>query len=52
MKSSIKALLDLLKELIPETNSNRQAYNNMRLIPVPAKSGQDRKIPNPNNTNR
>ncbi len=52
MKSRIKELLDMLKELLPETNQDRQAYNNMRLIPVPAKSNQGQNMPNPYNTNR
>lgn len=50
MKSKIKSLLEMLKELIPETNQDRQTYNNMRLIPVPVKPRQQR--PNPYNTNR
>ncbi|MFI5124348.1 MAG: hypothetical protein ACHQDF_03420 [Chitinophagales bacterium] len=49
MKERIKELMDMLKELVPETN--RDSYNNMRLIPVPVKS-QDQKRPNPYNTNR
>lgn len=51
MKTKIKNLLEVLKELIPETGSGQQAYNNMRLIPVPVKVRDQRK-PNPYNPNR
>lgn len=50
MKSRIKNLLEMLKELIPEANPDRQRYNNMRLIPIPVKN--DQKRPNPYNPNR
>lgn len=50
MKSKIESLLEILKELIPETSQNRRRYSNMRLIPVPVKPRQKR--PNPYNTNR
>ena len=48
MKSKIKNLLELLRELIPENNQER--YNDMRLIPVPVRPRQER--PNPYNPNR
>jgi hypothetical protein len=51
MKSRIKALLEMLKELIPETNQESQGYNKMRLIPVPVKP-REQKRPNPFNTIR
>ncbi|MDP4130051.1 MAG: hypothetical protein Q8918_04030 [Bacteroidota bacterium] len=51
MKERIKELMDMLKELVPETNRDRNSYNNMRLIPIPVKS-QDQKRPNPYNTKR
>jgi hypothetical protein len=52
MKATIKNLLELLKELIPEKNPERQTYNNLRLIPIPSKSNQERRMPNPYNSNR
>lgn len=51
MKERIKELMEMLKELVPEMNPERQSYNNMRLIPVPVKN-QEQKRPNPYNTNR
>ena len=51
MKSTLKNLLEMLKELIPETNQNQQGYNNMRLIPIPVRP-REQESPNPYNTNR
>lgn len=51
MKSTLKNLLEMLKELIPETNQAQQGYNNMRLIPIPVKP-REQKSPNPFNTVR
>jgi hypothetical protein len=50
MKSKFKNLLEILKELIPETNQNGRGHNNMRLIPVPVRPREER--PNPYNTTR
>jgi hypothetical protein len=50
MKTRIKNLLEMLRELIPETNQERQGYNNMRLIPIPVKPRQQK--PSQYNTNR
>ncbi len=51
MKSTLKNLLEMLKELIPETNQDQQEYNNMRLIPVPVRP-REQKRPSPFNTVR
>jgi hypothetical protein len=51
MKSKIKNLLDLLRDLIPETDADRRTYNNMRLIPVPVRPREQQR-PGSYNGNR
>jgi hypothetical protein len=51
MKSTLKELIGMLKDLVPEMNPEKRSYNNMRLIPVPVKN-QGQKRPNPYNPSR
>lgn len=45
---SIQNLIENLKDLIAEATQNRTRYENIRLIPVPVKS-QNQKLTNNNN---